>query len=84
MIECITYKLAQEEATRLFKSRMRQLRLGQFRFDTGFFIPYYLFRVEVLNGNKLSTQLLAIDATTGALDLYSFEQVIILVLLRLA
>lgn len=74
-IECMDFKLDAEEARKLFKSRMRRFKLGQFRFDTGFFIPYYLFQVEILNGNKLTSQLLAIDATTGELDLYSFEQI---------
>ena len=74
-IEYVDFKLAAAEATKFFKSRMRRFKLGQFRFDTGFYIPYYLFRVEVLNGDKLSTKLLAIDATTGELDLYGFEQV---------
>jgi hypothetical protein len=74
-IECVDVKLEAEEARKLFKSRMRRFKLGQFLFDTSFFIPYYLFRVEVLNGNQLTAQLLAIDATTGELDLYSFEQV---------
>ena len=74
-IEYVDFKLERDEALKLFKSRMRRLKLGQFRFDTGFYIPYYLFRVEVLNGGKLSTQWLAIDATTGELDLYGFEQV---------
>ncbi len=74
-IECIEIKLEVEEARKLFKSRMRRFKLGQFRFETGFFIPYYLFQVEVLNGNKLSSQLLAIDAMTGELDLHRFEQV---------
>ena len=74
-IECVACKFEAEEATKLFKSRMRRLKLGQFRFDTRFFIPYYLFQVEILNGGKLTSQLLAIDAMTGELDLYSFEQV---------
>lgn len=74
-VECVTFKLEVEEATKLFKSRMRRLKLGQFLFATGFFIPYYLFQVEILNGGKLSSQWLAIDAMTGELDLYSFEQV---------
>jgi hypothetical protein len=74
-IECVEIKLEPEEARKLFKSRMRRLKLGQFCFETGFFIPYYLFHVETLNGNKLSSQLLAIDAMTGELDLHTFEQV---------
>ncbi len=74
-IECIGIKLEREDALKLFKSRMRRFKLGEFRFETGFYIPYYLFQVEILNGDKLSSQLLAIDATTGELDLYGFEQV---------
>ena len=74
-IECVDFKLKAEEARKLFRSRMRRFKLGQFCFDTGFLVPYYLFQVEVLNGGRLKSQLLAIDATTGELDLYGFEQV---------
>ncbi|HEX4945242.1 MAG TPA: hypothetical protein VFZ34_01090, partial [Blastocatellia bacterium] len=63
-----------DKALKLFKSRMRGLKLGQFLFCTGFFIPYHLFEVEVVNGGKRTTQWLAIDAMTGELDLYAFEQ----------
>jgi len=73
-VECLDFKLSGDEARKLFKSRKRQLKLGQFRFDTGFYLPYYLFRVEILNSGKLTSQLLAIDALTGELDLYGFDQ----------
>jgi hypothetical protein len=54
---------------------LRRFKLGRFLLDTGFYIPYYLFSVEVQNAGKTSTQLLAIDAVTGELDLYSFDSV---------
>ena len=73
-IEYIDVKLKVEEARKLFKSRMGRFNRRQFRFETGFFIPYYLFQVEILNGDKLTSQLLAIDAMTGELDLYRFEK----------
>lgn len=58
----------------MFKSRLRRLK-GRFLLDTGFFLPYYLFRVTVLNGGKTDTLFLAVDAMTGGLDLYGFEVV---------
>lgn len=72
-IECVPAQHGYDEALKLFKSRLRRFKLGQFLFGTGFFIPYYLFEVEILNGGKLTTQFLAIDAMEGELDLYSFE-----------
>jgi hypothetical protein len=73
-LECVPAQHDYDEALKLFKSRMRRLKLGQFMFGTGFFLPYYLFEVEVVNGGKLTSQFLAIDAMTGELDLYNFEQ----------
>jgi hypothetical protein len=72
-IECVPYTLDSDEGAKLFKSRMRRIRLGPLLLHTGFFIPYYLFEVEILNGGKLTAQLLAIDAMTGELDPYAFE-----------
>lgn len=73
-IECVPAQQDYDEALKLFKSRMRRLKLGPMLLSTGFFLPYYLFEVEILNGGKLTTQFLAIDAMTGELDLYSFDQ----------
>ena len=72
-LQCLLPKTTRDEALKLFKSRLRRLKLGRFLFETGFYIPYYLFRVEVENAGKSSTQLLAIDAVTGELDLYGFD-----------
>lgn len=74
MIETIEYKLNEDDAVKLFKRQLRRFKRGKFLFPTSFFIPYYLFQVEVLHGGKLTSQLLAVDAMGGELDLYRFEQ----------
>jgi hypothetical protein len=71
-IECVPLQHDYDAGLKLFKSRMRRLKIGQILFATGFFIPYYLFEVGILNGGKLTSQFLAIDAMKGELDLYSF------------
>ena len=74
LIEYLAIKFEREQARQLFQSRMQRFKRGQFGFDTDFFLPYYLFQVQILNGNTLKSQLLAIDAMTGELDLYGFAQ----------
>ncbi len=72
-LQCLPPKTTRDEVIKLFQSRWRRLTLGNFLLDTGFYLPYYLFRVAVQNAGKSTTQLLAIDAVTGELDLYGFD-----------
>lgn len=37
-----------------------------------FYIPFRLFRVEILNGGKLAQRILGVDAVGGSLNPYSF------------
>ncbi len=39
------------------------------------YIPYRLFEVEITNGGKRDRRWLALDAVSGALDLYAFDSV---------
>ena len=38
------------------------------------FVPYHLFRVEIADGRRHQTSHFAIDAVSGTLDVYRFEQ----------
>ena len=40
-----------------------------------FLFPSSLFRVEILNGGRRELQIFGLDAVTGFLDLYRFEQI---------
>jgi hypothetical protein len=38
------------------------------------FVPYHVFRVEITDGRRHQTSHFAIDAVSGTLDIYRFEQ----------
>ena len=73
-LNCFPPKVTRTESQALFKGRMREFRHGKFMFETGFYVPFYLFKVEVKNGKTQTSNFLSLDAVTGNLDLYSFEQ----------
>jgi hypothetical protein len=74
-LKCIQPKTTREDARVLFQRRLRRFTLGRFLCETEFYLPYYLFRVEVQNAGKTFAQFLAIDAARGELDLYRFESI---------
>ena len=53
---------------------LRQVAFGPVRSVAEFFIPFRLFQVEILNSGKRDQRVLGLDAVTGTLDLYHFEQ----------
>jgi hypothetical protein len=53
---------------------LRQAAFGPVRSVAEFFIPFRLFQVEILNSGKRDQRVLGLDAVTGSLDLYHFEQ----------
>ena len=53
---------------------LRQVAFGPVRSVGEFFIPFRLFQVEIFNGGKRDQRVLGLDAVTGSLDLYHFEQ----------
>ena len=53
---------------------LRQVAFGPVRSVAEFFIPFQLFQVEILNSGKRDQRVLGLDAVTGSLDLYAFEQ----------
>ncbi len=73
-LTCLRSHMTQAQALRLFKSKMRELRHGKLRHNTGFYVPYFLFCVQIENGKAAQTLWLAIDAVRGDLDLQRFDQ----------
>lgn len=61
-----------EQAARLFRGSLRELRYGPLRAVFDLHLPYHLFQVSYGRGN---TALIAIDAVTGSLDLYDLVNV---------
>jgi hypothetical protein len=53
---------------------LRQVAFGPVRSVAEFFIPFRLFQVEILNSGRRDQRVLGLDAVTGSLDLYHFEQ----------
>jgi len=53
---------------------LRQMAFGPVRSVAEFFIPFQLFQVEILNSGRRDQRVLGLDAVTGSLDLYHFEQ----------
>ena len=73
LITCVKPNVTRAEAVRLFRGGARELRRGPLRGVMDFYIPYRLYRVEIVNGGKTTAKLLAIDAAMGLLDLYEFD-----------
>jgi hypothetical protein len=53
---------------------LREMAFGPVRSVAEFFIPFRLFQVGILNSGKRDQRVLGLDAVTGSLDLYYFEQ----------
>jgi len=53
---------------------LRQVAFGPVRSVAEFFIPFRLFQVEILNSGQRDQRVLGLDAVTGTLDLYHFEE----------
>jgi hypothetical protein len=53
---------------------LREVAFGPLCSVAEFYIPFQLFRVEILNRRKCDQRILGLDAVNGSLDLYHFEQ----------
>jgi len=62
-----------ERATAMFRGSFRELRHGRLRVVIDFHLPYYLFHVRMSYGRKWIDSYYGIDAVTGILDLYRFD-----------
>src|SRR5438094_8634128 len=53
---------------------MRALVFGPLRSVADFYIPFQLFQVEISNRGKIDQRVFGLDAVSGSLDRYDFEQ----------
>src|SRR5207237_10932835 len=53
---------------------MRALVFGPLRSVADFYLPFQLFQVEISNRGKIDQRVFGLDAVSGSLDLYHFEQ----------
>jgi hypothetical protein len=65
---------AVEEFSRGAFNSMRALVFGALRSVADFYIPFQLFQVKISNRGKVDQRVFGLDAVSGSLDLYHFEQ----------
>jgi hypothetical protein len=77
-IRSLKPNVSREEAMRQFSSGMtawlRETVLGPLRSVADFYIPFRLFRIEIVNSGKRDQRVFGLDAVNGSLDLYHFDQ----------
>jgi len=79
-IRSLQPNVTREEAIAQFCPRgpigwLQRMGFGRLHSVADFYVPFKLFQVEICNAGLRSTQILGLDAVTGSLDLYRFEQV---------
>jgi hypothetical protein len=73
LITSHTPNVSRERATAMFLGSFRQLRYGRLRAVIDFHLPYYLFRVRTVDSRRSIDSFYGVDAITGRLDPYQFE-----------
>ena len=77
-IRSLRPNVSREEAMQQFTSGLldflRETAFGPLRSVADFYIPFRLFRIEILNRGKRDLRVFGLDAVNGSLDLYHFEQ----------
>jgi hypothetical protein len=79
-IRSLRPNVTREEAVAEFsptgpRGLVRRLMFGPLRSVADFYIPFRLFQVEVCNAGKRDEYILGLEAVTGMLDLYHFDQI---------
>jgi hypothetical protein len=70
----VSREAALEELCRGVFNTARTLVFGPLRSVANFYIPFKLVHVEISNRRKLDRRVFGLDAVSGSLDLYHFEQ----------
>ena len=77
-IRSLKANLSREEALQHFSgglgARLRETAFGPLRSVADFYIPFRLFRVEIVNRGKHEQRIFALDAVNGSLDPYQLDQ----------
>jgi hypothetical protein len=77
-IRSLKPNVTRDEAIRQFSPRgpsalIRNAAFGPLRSVAELYIPFHLFRVQIVNRGITEERLVALDAVNGTLDLYQFE-----------
>src|ERR1700758_1814926 len=78
-IRTLKPNVTHDEAIRQFSwggpaAMFRNLTSGRLRSVAELYIPFRLFRAEIVNRGIAEARLVALDAFSGTLDLYQFER----------
>lgn len=78
-IRCFKPNVSREQAIQQFSARgpaalFRNAAFGPLRSVADLYVPFRLFRVEIVNRGIVETQLVALDVVSGTLDLYHFDR----------
>ncbi len=74
LIRCFKPNVTRERAVAMLRQPLREWRVGRLRLATDFYLPYRLFRMTLDDGRRARDLLMAVDAVTGGLDPYSFDE----------
>ena len=77
-IRSLKPNVTRDDAIRQFSPRgpsalIRNFAFGPLRSVAELYIPFHLFRVQIVNRGITEERLVALDAVSGTLDLYQFE-----------
>jgi len=73
MIRSLKPNVSRDQAIAVFNHPARNLLHGPLRAVADFYIPFYLFTVDITNRGHQTSSIFALDAVNGTLDLYRFE-----------
>jgi len=78
-IRSLIPKVTRNEAIEQFSpggilSQFREVAFGPLRSLAEFYIPFRLYRVRIVNRGREEQRVFGLDAVTGSLDLYQFQE----------
>ena len=79
-IRSVKPNVTRDEAIQQFSGRglsgmLRKFALGRLHAVAELYIPFRLFRVQIINDGVSEEKLVALDAVTGSLDLFQFDRI---------
>jgi hypothetical protein len=74
LINSLKPNISREKATAMFRGGLRQRLYGPLRITMDFHIPYHFFKLTWDNGRARTDGVMAVDAATGRLDPYMFDE----------
>ena len=73
MIHSLKPNVSRDEAFESLNGSLRNLLHGPLRAVADFYIPFFLFKVAVINRGHQTSSIFGLDAVNGSLDLYRFD-----------